>query len=365
MSKGAKGTGKQSGAGDLVQCDACKEWIGSDVKVTKEVEFVCRMCKMEKQLKELEGNVCVDGSFEKRMKAVELSVADVMGRVMRLEEKLGSCCMQEVTGKLEEALSSGAVVDLKCEDRVKSVNVAVEELKDKVTAVEVKIKDLEEGGEWKEVVGRNRKQISVAAVSKNEGREVGVQAVVAVGTGSVHSKMTYADKVKANGKKTVLVLGDSLVRGVGKKLEAQLGEVFSAKSIGGARIETVTEEVKKLEPKDDRHLVIMVGTNNVKNDGSEIMLTKLKCLIEGCRSVRNRAVTMVGIPRRFGLNGEQEDRRRSVNKRLSKLCSDSGIEYVEYFADRSRICADGVHFNELGQREVAGMIFRHCRRFLL
>ena len=61
----------------------------------------------------------------------------------------------------------------------------------------------------------------------------------------------------------------------------------------------------------------------------------------------------------------QENRRRSVNERLSKLCSEAGVLFVEYEAGRSKICQDRVHFNEIGQSEVGGMIFRHCRHFLL
>ena len=217
----------------------------------------------------------------------------------------------------------------------------------RITAFEVKIGDL---------VNVGTTEVRAAAVSASVVHDVQNRSV---------SRMTYAEKVKAKGKGTVFVLGDSLVRGVGKKLEAQCGAVFSAKSIGGARIEDVTEEVKMLEARDDRHLVVMVGTNNIQKDGSEVMLRKFRSLIEGCKAVRSRVVTVVGIPRRFGVTSLQENRRLGVNVRLSRMCREAGVQYVEYDADRSRICSDRVHFNELGQSEVAGMIFRHCRHFLL
>ena len=127
----------------------------------------------------------------------------------------------------------------------------------------------------------------------------------------------------------------------------------------------MTEEVRKLDARDDRHLVVMVGSNNFERDGSEIVLRKFGALIECCKSVKNREVTLIGIPRRFGVTSLQENRRLGVNTRLSKLCCAAGVHYIEYDADRSRISADRVHFNELGQSEVAGKIFRHCRHFLL
>ena len=238
--------------------------------------------------------------------------------------------------------SKVVVCDMRCEDRTGQVTKQVSELSDRIKAFEVKVTDLE----------NDRPTPTGSAVgSMPVSRDVNV--------------MTYAEKVKAKGKGTVFVLGDSHVRGVGKKLEAQCGAMFSAKSTGGARIEDVTEEVRKLEACDKRHLVVMVGTNNIQKDGSEIVLRKFGTLVERCRFVKNREVTIVGIPRRFGVTGEQESRRLGVNWRLSKLCREAGVHYVEFEADRSMICSDRVHYNELGQREVAGMIFRHCRHFLL
>ena len=83
--------------------------------------------------------------------------------------------------------------------------------------------------------------------------------------------------------------------GVGKKLAAQCAAVFSARNIGGAQIEDVTEGVRKLEVMDDRRLVIMVGTNNLQQNGSEVVLRKFSTFIECCKARKNRTVTLIAF----------------------------------------------------------------------
>ena len=388
---GAKG-GNRENSVDLVpgekchwvQCDHCDRWelfentgIGGkfdDARISK-VKFQCRLCcvsecneGLEARIVSLERHIAqmrklLDESMDERMKAVEERLTKLEGRLDACFDNVSTCevmckrqnCEALVAVKVSEVAAELStrveVCDVRCDDRMSVVNRQVSELSDKLTAFEVKVRDLENDGITAGVAA-----VSGCAQSVPVGHDVENRSA---------SRMTYAEKVKSKGKGRVYVLGDSLVRGVGKKLEAQCGAVFSARSIGGARIEDVTEEVRKLEASDDRHLVIMVGTNNLQKDGSEIMLRKFGSLIERCKAVRNRAVTVIGIPRRFGVTSLQESRRLGVNVRLSKMCREAGVAFAEYEADRSRICHDRVHFNELGQNEVAGMIFRHCRHFLL
>jgi hypothetical protein len=385
-----------------IQCDKCQGWdlfensgIGGkfNEKVLCSVKFDCRLCRMER---------CVDGVVDK-VREVEGTVAEVKGRVEKLEGeiaekmkeattevegKLSAVCdnelgmlrgtVEELQGRMKdvevEVDSRVAVGEGRCEEKIGVLERSVGEVKDGLHALVVKVEDL--SGDWELV--RNRKKersagaapVNVCAESVSIAHQVQDCTVrkltfaEVVQNKSVRN-LTFVEKVKAKGVGTVFLVGDSLVRGVGKKLEAQCGSVFSSRSIGGARIEDVTEVISKLEAGEDRHLVVLVGTNNIQKDGSEEVLTKFHSLIEGCKVVRNRMVTVVGIPRRFDVTSLQENRRLGVNVRLSRMCREAGVQYVEYEADKSRICADRVHFNALGQSEVAGMIFRHCRNFLL
>ena len=101
------------------------------------------------------------------------------------------------------------------------------------------------------------------------------------------------------------MVGDSLARGVGQKLEQQR-HMVTTKSQGGARIEQITEQIGLLQDKVDRHLLLLVGTNNVENDSSEAICLKYRILLEASKKVKNRKVSVIGIPRRYDLSGYQK-----------------------------------------------------------
>ena len=108
-------------------------------------------------------------------------------------------------------------------------------------------------------------------------------------------------------------MGDFLARGVGIKLERQ-SHMFSKYSKSGAKIEEMTEHVKKLEGKEDRHLVFVVGTNNIEVDGSEIVLSKYQKLIEEAKKVKNRKISVVGILKRTDVGVYVESKRIGVTE---------------------------------------------------
>lgn len=176
------------------------------------------------------------------------------------------------------------------------------------------------------------------------------------------SKICFADKFKDRTKDTIVLVGDSLARGIGEKLEQQ-SHMVSTKSRGGARIEHVTEQIGLLQDNVDRHLVVLVGTNNVQNEGSEAIRLKYKSLLEASKKVKNRKVSVIGIPRRFDLSGYQNSRRIGANLELERMCGELDIGFVAYEPNRSRIAKDELHFNHVGQDELARKIFEHCKSF--
>src|SRR5437867_12793666 len=80
----------------------------------------------------------------------------------------------------------------------------------------------------------------------------------------------------------------------------------------GAHIDDISEEVRKLRDNEDRHVVLLVGTNDIQGEGSEVMLSKYKNLIEASQTIKNRKVSVVGIPRRGDLDSFCNSRRLGV-----------------------------------------------------
>ena len=207
------------------------------------------------------------------------------------------------------------------------------------------------------------------------------------GTGNaedtVTKKMSFKEKCKDLKEGTVVLMGDSMIRGVGEKMRRD-NIMFTPIANGGARIESITWSLKNKQVtqlRDESHLVVMVGTNNLKGEGTEVIMNKYKELIETMKEVKCRKLTTVGILTRGDENEYLESKRIGLNQRLSELCARNGVEFVDPSGvydtinagrpaqERRRIETRvldrwGLHLNEWGQEQVARVLFKHCVKFL-
>lgn len=352
------------------QCDKCKKCesldnlgLGgeTDRRAMKARKFECRECKLEARVAALE-------TMQHKQIEIDSAIKELKGRITALESKCSKFVDGELNERAKEAtrletvkvstgkvarkldlVASKAVVHkLDYENKVEEFSKEIKELNGRMTAMAGKIEEHEKGWptpqeaeEWEMAVGKKARR-----ARRNQLKGV-----------------SFGEKYKGKAKDTVVVVGDSLVRGVGRKLEGN-SHMFTAISKGGARIEQVEEVISKMDNNKDRHLVVIVGTNNIKQEGSEVVVKKYKKLIDVCKGKENRAVTIVGIPRRYDVNSLQESRRFGVNSRLEKMCKSQEIEFFGYEPVRSKVDRYGLHLNDEGQDDLAGMIFRHCKDFL-
>ena len=235
--------------------------------------------------------------------------------------------------------------DLRSEEKIKELGDKCSEALDKALAIEIRLKDLSE--EWPTPM----EGWTQVARKRNE-RKLNQKPIV-----------TFAEKFKTKPKDTIMLIGDSLTRGVGAKLAIQ-SNMVSTICRPGARIEDITLEVSKLEDKEDRHLVLLVGTNEIMKEGSVGILSKYTTLIDVSRKLKNRKVSIIGIPRRADLSSFHNSRRIGVNMQLREKCEAGNVEFIDYEPADNRLARDGLHLNHLGQDELGRKIFQHCRRFL-
>jgi lysophospholipase L1-like esterase len=148
---------------------------------------------------------------------------------------------------------------------------------------------------------------------------------------------------------------------------------------GGARIESIAAKLqRKVEVEKDGHLVVMVGTNNLKTEGSEDIMEHYKDLIVKMRMIECKRRSLVGILTRRDEDDYLEAKRLSINARLEKLCKQQNIEFVEPYDIYKEIGGErefmrvqwrvldrwGLHLNDWGQDQIARVIFKHCVRDL-
>jgi len=123
-----------------------------------------------------------------------------------------------------------------------------------------------------------------------------------------------------------------LSRGVGDKLKVQCGKVFERKSRGGARIETISEDIEELQDDGNRHLVVMVGTNNLESDFTEVILAKYDRLLDEIKKKENKKATVVGIMKRYDLK-TMDMKRIWINFNLRQKCDSKGIAFLGFDPD--------------------------------
>lgn len=177
---------------------------------------------------------------------------------------------------------------------------------------------------------------------------------------------SFAEVCGKFGEGTVMVVGDSMVRGIGKMLNTD-NEMFGKLDFGGARIEDIEEKVRLIGDKPESHMVFMVGTNNLLKDHPEEIALKYKALMKTVKERKYRKVSMIGILARLD-RGRTRDwneyidcKRYTVNMELEALCKENGIEFLDIEIDRRRnLDWKGLHLNYHGQDAVAKKVFVHC-----
>jgi len=339
----------------FVECQTCSRWenfwncglgdVYSKEKVEKAV-FECRSCKQEARM-----NV-----FEDRIKALE-------DRVAVVESKLGSLDLKfaEVTVCVGKKVESDVVESLLT--RIETCETAQSELVVKLS--EEKKEPNTKTYAWTVVNGGKVKPNNAETIKP----EVSLPRV------------NIPDKFKDRDNKTVVVVGDSMVRGISQKLTSS-SKMFSCQTFGGARIEDISKKLttQDVGVKDDSHVVIIAGTNNLAREGTSAISKKYRELLENLKNLRCRERSVVGILRR-GKDGEYlNSKRLGVNSRLKNLCAEFDVEYVDpneiyksVSVSKFRRCENvklgildnwGLHLNDWGQYEVAEHLAKHCVSFL-
>src|SRR5688572_6339598 len=99
---------------------------------------------------------------------------------------------------------------------------------------------------------------------------------------SGQSKMQKPEKAVSDHRKNrVVLVGDSLVRHVGRNMQKQCAG-FDTVCKPGARIEQMFLEIEnkdEKEPKEDT-MIVQVGTNNLRMDETEEIMSKFKDMMQ-------------------------------------------------------------------------------------
>ena len=161
-----------------------------------------------------------------------------------------------------------------------------------------------------------------------------------------------------------VLLGDSMVGKETGRLFTGLSAENQFRSLPGAGVDRVRQEIGKLDLDRNSTLVLSVGGNDLfRRDGRpgspDKLLDDFSSLLTTAKRRVNRCIVVGLIPRRYA-TVEQNRRACDVNKRLATLCRSLSLRYVDvwkrYFSRNEYYHADGIHFTAAGAREFVSLI---------
>jgi hypothetical protein len=419
-------TGKDCCGGlKWVLCDRCDENVlyencgmkgeYDEVKVNLH-KFVCRMCKSEECKSELEeklkaceerlvlfserlpildaGLVRVTEESKNVVKdecvKVDVRLNEVSARMVMLDDSVNMMGDKIVKVETRQGIFEGSVADIVVKQS--EFEVLMEERTFAAVVSRKSVKAVSGSDVQSAVTGTTR----VGAVS-GRGRSGSMQdnvstepvvgsSRVSIGrAGNGDSMSSVPGNGNLMGRKTgmVVLLGSSMARGIGCRLERE-DERFRTQSYGGARIEQISWKLRQgmVRVLEDAgtHLVVMVGTNNLATDDSELILSKYGDLIKAMSEVDCRERSIVGILTRADEDNSMRRKRTVVNHGLELLCVKNGIHFIDPWkmyveingnsAYRHEVTAirlldrGGLHLNGWGQVEISKKIFQHCKSYL-
>jgi hypothetical protein len=340
-----------------------------------EMQFVARDSVVEEKVRELEKKAAAADEvkkLEERFSSTEETVTSLIDKFLTNEIEVCKRVdgVSEYLINTEERVFSVEGIQSKFDNVISNLNVTIADVGDRMKAmeekndsIELQLKSfsqewptLETANQWITVKGKQAK--------KNE-RPVPVTREQKKG-----SKITFADKCKDLREGTILLIGDSMVRGIGNHLKAD-NEMFGKLDFGGARIEDIKEKLPLIGDKPDSHVIVMAGTNNLRTDGTEIIMKKYRQLLEELVKLRLRKVSLIGILPRKDIWGDEdyidymESKRISINMRLRDLCKEYKFEFLDVDINRNTMLdRKGLHLNNFGQDTVARAVFRHSKLYL-
>ena len=290
--------------------------------------------------------------IEDRVAALEKAMELVTEKLKKLET------MSVGIDEVKNSVAARDVVSLEMEEKVVKMEKQIGEVASKLEAM-----ILEQDKEWPALVKKDDDDFTLVE-RKKERRSKEIRATeqrnksTAVGT-----KVSMAQELERC-EREVVVVGDSLARGVGYKLREQCGDMVSVKAESGAKLGVVSKFVESMDKDDNRQLVVVAGANSVEKESAEALLDNFGKIIDAGKNSSSEVV-MVGLVKRYDLNQTYECKRIVVNAKLKALCRTKGAKFIEYEPERSRVHSDGLHLNFRGQIELGLRIYPFAINFLV
>ena len=177
-------------------------------------------------------------------------------------------------------------------------------------------------------------------------------------------------KASSPKKRELLIVGDSIIRGVDSVVCSRDKESRTVCCLPGAQVGDILERVDKLLAREERDVVVMVhvGTNDIGRGRFEVLQDKFVELAEKIRS-KTSAVVFSGILPVPRASRAKQNQIWRFNTWLQSFCRKEGYRFSghwDFFWDRGRelFKRDGLHLNRRGTFALGQRMLRVAQEYL-
>ena len=361
-------------------CISCSTEMGRDGGERK-----CRICTLEERIQELEQGsenrqigqfmVEMEERIEDRIRALEHKAAGwqaIGEKVTEIEERVGKAKQElaELESRLQGALLSSGSLGASLDKMAKSqaeIRTAIQSLELELDSVESE----ESGSEakWIRVEGKKQQKDRVARKpSETQAEQTAAEEDGCQGREEQNGRRKGRGPVPIPQTNEIVVVGDSIARGIGARLQEQHGNVrVFAK--GGGRLVDAEQKVEEVALTGDEAVLVMTGGNDIdRGDGTEEVVERYGRVVATLRSRGVKSITLVGPSTRRHFSKYDNSKVIGINQRLSRWCRKEGTNFVEggvSAQDKIRLLArDGVHFTRSGEDFMVRKIHQSIRQHL-
>ncbi|CAF1086697.1 unnamed protein product, partial [Didymodactylos carnosus] len=142
-----------------------------------------------------------------------------------------------------------------------------------------------------------------------------------------------------NKRKTICILGDSLLRDLDPKIISDKKHLVKIKTHGGEKLSKLNDKVKtKYEHllKESNTVIFVCGTNSISDHDVNECIREAETLIKTTKSINsNINICMTTVPfRSCKLNQGGFDKIASYNKQLKQICQEQNVELIRINFER-------------------------------
>lgn len=176
---------------------------------------------------------------------------------------------------------------------------------------------------------------------------------------SAVSELLTTHKQEMNMQPRVIILGDSMVRNVGRCVEESVVYCYP-----GIRVKQLTQQVDEINENPDV-VMVHVGTNDIHSSPtpSHIMEDMRKLVTKARNKFEGAKVVISGLIHRHDVDFKYIS---AVNSCLEWICKEMDMLFVDgnVWIKESDISGDGLHFNRKGTLQFGKLLNRVAHSFL-